>query len=200
MNILQGVTVRELVGGANEEARMVLLDLQYGLTKEKALESPSIFVVKKRLGEGSLLKLMAFLIKSFQDSLKVKDKMGNVDIIETAELIMETYTHDSIKDIILAFKEAKKSGRNFYNSLSQSDVFDVLRVYFEGKAQWLEKRHKDEISKSESNTVPFLKALQEHSPKQIEAMSSMIHPSHINKEHLRLRKTIQNQKKKRGLL
>jgi hypothetical protein len=199
MITLQRSTVADIVTGENMEGRMLLVEMQYGLTRQKALESPAIFQIKKRIGEGNTLKLVAFVIKSFQDSLKVKDQMSCVDIIQAAEDALETYTHDSLKDIILAFKEARKSGKKFYNSLNQSDIFDILHDYFENKAQWLETRHKDQKMLSESNSVPFLKAMQVHSPEQITAMSNMIDPRHINKEHLRLRHTIQKQKRKRGL-
>lgn len=181
------------------QGRMILVEMQYGLTREKALQSPAIFLVKKRIGDGNALKLVAFIIKSFQDSLKVKEQMSCVDIIQAAEDALETYTHDSLKDIILAFKEARKSGKKFYNSLNQSDIFDILNDYFEQKAQWLETRHQDQKMQAESNSVPFLKAMQESCPEQISAMSNMIDPRHINKEHLRLRLTIQKQKRKRGL-
>lgn len=199
MHTLQGVTELEIATSDNEDSRLVLIQIQAGLTKEAALASPAIHIVQRRQGYGTMLKLIAFLIKAFQDSLKVKEQMSSIDIIEAADLILETYTHDSVKDIILAFKEAKRSGKKFYNSLSQADLFDVLREYFDKKALWLESRHKDQKAGAESNSIAFLEGMAQHSPKQMEQMSNMIDPAHVNREHLRLRLTIQKQRQKRGL-
>jgi hypothetical protein len=60
-----------------------------------------------------LLKLICFILKAFADSLKVKNSLTTPEIYETANLIVEKYTHESVKDLLLAFKMVKLQGKSF---------------------------------------------------------------------------------------
>jgi hypothetical protein len=97
---------------------------------EKALQAPKLFQLRLSMGEKDLLKLICFILKAFADSLKVKHSLSTPEIIETANLIVEKYTHESVKDLIMAFKEVKLQGRKFYHSLSTVTVFEILHDYF----------------------------------------------------------------------
>ncbi|RPD45831.1 hypothetical protein DNI29_16920 [Hymenobacter sediminis] len=90
------------------------------------------------------MKLLVFTLKAFQGSLKVKEGMEAADLIETAEMILAKYSHDSLKDIMLALKEAKWNGRVFYNALSGTVVMDILDKYFAVKAVELEAEHRQQ--------------------------------------------------------
>ncbi|TGE25185.1 hypothetical protein E5K00_08310 [Hymenobacter aquaticus] len=126
--------------------KLLLVDIQSGLTPVVAHHAPKLFQLRQanRLGEKLLLMLIVFLLKTFQDSLKVKDGMEAPDLIETAEMILQKYSHDSLKDVMLALKEAKWSGHNFYNALSGPKVMEVLEKYFDTKAQRLEAEHRQQ--------------------------------------------------------
>lgn len=115
--------------------------MSQGLTREKAIESPKIFQLRKQLSKGKLIAVICGILKAFCDSIKAARTMDAVDILEAAEAIEERYSHDSVKDIILALKEAKQNGTVFYNSVDISIILKILDEYFESKAKWLENRH-----------------------------------------------------------
>lgn len=72
--------------------------------------------------------------------------MDTVDILECAELISETYTHDSVKDVVMALKMAKTKGHNFFNTVSTPIILDLIKEYMENKSAFTEKRSADNKS------------------------------------------------------
>lgn len=130
---------------------MLVYDLSYGLTFEQAASSKKLFQIKKTHGPGNLIKLLAVIVKSFCDSIKATKTMDAVDIFECSELLSETYTHDSVKDIILALKNAKKDGKTFYNAVSTPVIFEILTKYFDQKSAYFEAREKDAKSKNDGS-------------------------------------------------
>jgi len=146
MNLLTQNTAISLLEQNNHTIRFLVNDMSSGLTIQKALQAPKMFQVRKSLGEENLIKLLCVIIKSFCDSIKAKNTMDTVDIFECAELIAGKYTHDSIKDIVMAFKQAKTKGMNFYSTVSTPVLFDILTEYMEEKAKYLEKIELDKKS------------------------------------------------------
>ena len=100
--------------------------MSVGLTRAVALTAPQIFQLTHRLGEATVVKLLVLLLKSFVDSVRVPDKLGPADIIEVADTLAQTYTHDSIKHILLALKEARTSGTIFYQALDASQIYAII--------------------------------------------------------------------------
>ncbi|WP_324671060.1 hypothetical protein [Hymenobacter sp. GOD-10R] len=139
-------TAVSLATGATDLGKMKLLlvDIQSGLTRQAAYAAPKLFQVKRNLGEKETLKLLVFTLKAFQDSLKVKEGMEAADLIECAEMVLLKYSHDSLKDVMLALKEAKWNGTTFYNALSVQTVMEVLNKYFDAKAVELEAEHRQQ--------------------------------------------------------
>jgi hypothetical protein len=127
--------------------RMLIYDISVGLTIEKAMQSPKLFQLKKSIGQETTLKLICVIIKSFCDSIKASRTMDSVDILECAELLVDRYSYDSAKDFVLAFKEAKTKGMNFYNTISTPIIFEIVNEYMEKKSSFIEKRAADETSK-----------------------------------------------------
>lgn len=168
------------------QMRLLLVDIQSTLTPAIAHQAPKLFQLRKaeRLGERELLKLLVLILKSFQDSLKVKDGMDAADLIETAEMILQKYSHDSLKDVMLALKEAKWSGHNFYNALSGPKVMEVLAKYFDHKAQRLEAEHRHQKAQPAPDLLGSLPA--EVSAKLLGAVA-LPAPSLDEKEYQRLR-------------
>ncbi|UOQ79207.1 hypothetical protein MUN84_18745 [Hymenobacter sp. 5516J-16] len=161
INTLKQNTVISIATGqspALAQMKLLLVDIQSSLTPAIAHQAPKLFQLRKadRLGEKLLLTLVVFLLKTFQDSLKVKDGMEAADLIETAEMILQKYSHDSLKDVMLALKEAKWSGHNFYNALSGPKVMEVLEKYFDSKAQLLEMEHRQQKAQLTPNLLDSL--------------------------------------------
>jgi hypothetical protein len=184
MSILRESTVSELVQADNEKLKLLLVEISMELTLEKALRAPKIVELKQSLGEKDLLKLLCFILKAFADSLKVKNSLTVPEIIETANLIMEKYTHESVKDIILAFKQAKLSGRKFYQSLSTGAVFELLNDYFLQKAIYLENTHLHYRQAESSNQTQWLRKMPEFMQQKY---LKMIPKNQVNRETLRTR-------------
>jgi hypothetical protein len=172
----------------NEELKLLLAEISAELNLARAVAAPKIFQVKQSLGEKDLLKLVCFILKTFSDSTKVKNKLTNSEIIETANLILEKYTHESIKDLILAFKEAKLSGRKFYNMLTIPMVFEILNSYFLTKSQYIEAMHQQFKEAEANNEKQWLKVMPDFMQQKY---ICMIPKNLINREVLRLKATIQ---------
>jgi hypothetical protein len=95
---------------------------------------------------------------------------------------------ESIKDLIMAFKEAKLSGRKFYNMLTVTMIFEILNDYFLLKSHYIEARHKQFKDVESNNEVQWLKAV----PQAMRQKYLCSIPNrHINRETLRLKATIQ---------
>ena len=171
----------------NEQLKLLLVEISVEVTMEKALQAPKIFQLKQSLGEKDLLKLVCFILKAFADSLKLKNSLTIPEIIETANLITEKYTHESVKDVILAFKESKLKGRKFYNVLSIQVIFEMLNEYFVQKAKYLENRHLDFRQAEANNQTQWLKKMPEFIQQKY---LRMIPKNHVNRGFLRLRLTI----------
>lgn len=168
----------------HEELKLLLVEISVDVTIEKALEAPKIFQLKRSLGEKDLLKLICFILKAFSDSLKVKNGLTIPDIIETANLIIEKYTHESVKDVILAFKETKLKGKKFYQTLSTITVFETLNEYFVLKSKYLENKHLNYRQAEANNQTLWLKKMPDFMQQKY---LNMIPKNHVNREVLRLK-------------
>jgi hypothetical protein len=191
MHILRESTVSDLLKGEKESPKLLLVEISIEVTMEKALLAPKIFQLKHTLGEKDLLKLICFIVKAFADSLKVKNSLTTPEIIETANLIVEKYTHESVKDLILAFKLVKLQGKKFYQSLGTTIIFEILNDYFLQKAFYLENKHLDYRQVEANNQTQWLKKMPEIMQQKY---LKMIPRSHMNYEILRRKLTIQKNK------
>lgn len=129
------------------QARLMINEMSVGLTMGKAISSPKIFQIKKQLGEETIVKILTVIIHSFCHSLKVKENMDPLEVVNCARVLAEKYTHDSIKDIILALKEAKEDGKIFYNSVSEQVIYQIVNEYMDRKSAFLENQHYDTLSR-----------------------------------------------------
>jgi hypothetical protein len=152
MNALQNDTAISLLQREDQDIKLLVADMSVGLTVAKAMKAPKIFQVKKKLGEETVIKILCVIIKSFCDSIKAKKTLDAADILECADMIAEKYTHDSIKDIVMAFKQAKAKGKVFYNSISIQAVFEIVTDYMDNKSSFIEKEVADMKSKVDGST------------------------------------------------
>jgi len=178
----------------------MLADIGIGLTKAQALAAPKIFQLNKRIGEREVVKLLVIILRAFVDSLRVKDKPDAGDLIALADDLARTYTHDSIKDIILALKEARTGGYNFFQALDVSTLYKLIADYFERKAHFLENHHLDQKAAGASQQATTVQLLGDAAPQMLENVAQRIPADHPNAEGLRQKLTITNQKARRGLI
>jgi hypothetical protein len=184
MHILRESTVSDLLKSENESLRLLLVEISVEVTMEKALQAPKLFQLRHSIGERDLLKLICFILKAFADSLKVKNSLSIPEIIETANLIMEKYTHESVKDFILAFKQVKLEGRKFYHILSAATVFEILNDYFLQKAKYMENKHQSYRQAEANNQIQWLKKMPEFMQQKY---LKFIPKNQANRSNLRLR-------------
>ena len=178
----------------------MLADISIGLTKAQALAAPKIFQLTRRIGQREVVKLLVIVLRAFVDSLRVKDKPDAADLITLADDLAATYTHDSIKDIILALKEARSGGHNFFQALDVSTLYKLIGDYFDKKARFLENGHLDQKATGASTAAAAVQLLGDAAPRMLENVAQQISADHPNAEGLRQKLTITNQKARRGLI
>lgn len=174
--------------------------MSVGLTRPVALAAPKIFQLTHRLGEKNVVKLLVAVLRAFVDSLRVKEKPDAADLMTLAEDLAATYTHDSIKDIILALKEARMNGHNFFTALDVSTLYKLVANYFDKKASFLENRHLDQKATGASTQAADVKLLSDAAPAMLENVAQRIQPDHPNAVALRTKLSLTNLREKRGLI
>lgn len=194
-------SVSEVAGEFDERAASALAMLSVEVNASTALKAKKIFQAERSLGKTDLLKIMAFIIKSFCDSVKCppERKLYSYEIVEVARELLNIYTHESVEDFILAFKMAKMRGRKFYNQVGASDIFEIVNTYFEEyKPAQIERniQYEKDLEKAGQGT---LEDLYENMGDRLNAFKNMILPQDANKEHKRLHINISKAKGKRGL-
>ncbi|GAB2874066.1 hypothetical protein [Hymenobacter ruber] len=192
--------MRELASTPNPEARALLAEVSVGLTVAQAVAAPKLFQLRHRLGETVLTKLLVVVLRAFMDSLRVPEKPDPADILELADTLTHTYTHDSLKDIILALKEARTHGTKFYQSMDVSTLYRLIQEYFNRKAAFLENRHLDQKANGASQQAADVQLLGDAAPRMLENVAQQIPADHPNAEGLRQKLTITGQKARRGLI
>ncbi|MGY3091103.1 hypothetical protein ACVWYF_004167 [Hymenobacter sp. UYAg731] len=198
---VQAASTRELArNDVGSELREMLADMSVGLNMAMAAQSPKLYQVRRQLGEGTVIKLLVVILKAFVDSLKVPSKPDAADIIEIADALAQKYTHDSLKDVVLALKEARTNGTKFYQAVDASVIHRVINEYFDRKAQWTENWHRDFQAHTASAQSVAVKQLGDTSAKMLENVAQQIPSDHPNAEGLRQKLTITNGKARRGLI
>lgn len=197
---VQHAGIRDLARATTDELREVLADLSMNLTRPVAASAPKVFQLNRTLGALVVVKLLVVVLRAFVDSVRVPDKMQAADIIETAEVLAKTYTHDSIKDIMLALKEARLGGYKFYQVLDPSQVFEIVGTYFDNKARWLENAHKDQKTQGSSTEALTVRQLGAAAPAMLAGVALMLPPQHPAHERLRNVLSLTKARHKRGLI
>ncbi|MCC3152772.1 hypothetical protein Q3A66_07180 [Hymenobacter sp. BT770] len=178
----------------------MLADISIGLTKAQAFSAPKIFQLNRSLGEREVVKLLVVVLRAFVDSLRVKEKPDAADLIALADDLARTYTHDSLKDIILALKEARTNGTNFFQALDVSTLYRLIAEYFDRKAQYLEHRHLDQKATGASLQAQDVRLLGDSAPRLLEHVAQQIPADHPNADALRYKLTITKARETRGLI
>lgn len=169
---------------------------------ETAIQAKKIFQVQDTLGYQDTFKLLAFVVKNFVDSIPVKpeNKLKSYEIFEVVDDILKTYTHESIDDFILAFKQAKKEGKKFYGAVGMADLYQIISDYFEDqKPGFLESQAEKHKETERSQDMMILNQITEHNPGLADQLKNLISPLDANPEQKRKILSIYKNRKKRGL-
>ena len=117
---------------------MKLAMLSTELDFRVANDGKKINQLAKETNNESVAAQLCMVLKVFSESIRSKDKLRNSEIIETAALILSEYKHESIEDILMAFKRSKLRGDVFYAGLEVGKIFDLINIYLSEKSEWRE--------------------------------------------------------------
>lgn len=158
MICLQNSTVREVITGVSDEKKFELTMIQSAITFSDAWNAPRLMhLTVNTESKQHTHKVLLAIIKLFQDSLHVTRGMDSAELFECSHTLLNRYPCEALEDFVLAFKRAKTKGLKFYNSFSCQDVFEILRDYFDSKAQYLENANRLQFTDHEkgrnNNTI-----------------------------------------------
>ncbi|GGG33981.1 hypothetical protein GCM10011378_08020 [Hymenobacter glacieicola] len=173
-----------------------------GLTPLLAAQAPKVFQLNRQLGAGTVVKMLVIILRAFVDSLKVPTKPDAADIIEMADTLAQTYTHDSLKDLILALKDMRTAGTKFYQSVDVATIYAGINTYFDKKAKALENQHYDQKALGASGQAVAVAALDLSPDTQqiLKNVASTLPDTHPLKDTLRRRLRISKARLHRGTI
>ncbi len=124
---------------------MMLAELRREAAIETGFYSDKMFQLKKEIGDDGLLKLLVFILKAFQDSLKITtpaNELSPSELMEAADKLMGMgpgeYGRESILDVLAALKQFKQQPFELFNSFSDVKLMQIMTNYLEVKGGWLE--------------------------------------------------------------
>lgn len=130
--------------------------LETGLTIEKAVADEKIIQLKKRVGDEMLMKAMYGIISTTTQFFNVKENISDVQAIQTAALIIESYPAETLTDLMLCLKRAKLGEYGpVYNSIDGRNIIEWFRKYLNQKYEYREQMlHNEKITyQQESNEI-----------------------------------------------
>jgi hypothetical protein len=140
MKSLQSFQLSGILSNKASDLAMDVYQAEKMIAMEQCCTATPLFVTKKDIGEDDVLKVVCFVIHGFQRSLHLPNDriMDSTELVIASGDYIDKYTHDSIIDLIQAFKDARHKGTVFYNKFSQQDLNQILNNHFEAKAIALE--------------------------------------------------------------
>jgi hypothetical protein len=188
---LQTNTALDLCQKNDVKIRFLIAEIGTGLTIQAAMEGKKIFQLRRTLGDEMLVKILCAIIKAFCDSVKAKDTLDAVDILELAESIKATYTTESVREIIYALNQAKEKGKIFYNSITVIKMKEILNDYMEKKSRYLESEVLNFKSRTDGsvNTEAYSRAVEEEARQErIDKRSRLSELKKVEKEKKEIKK------------
>lgn len=149
-----------------ESAYMHLLALQKSLTLEAAATASTVTQVTRTHGEPTVTKLVCAIVKLFNDGLNTSEKMNPRQLFECAQIWIDTFPHETLKDLILCLKRVK-AGRYgpIFNRVDSTVINGFFRQYLEEKADWLADA-KLKLKAEQSKQVPAVLAVLDEDQKK----------------------------------
>lgn len=178
MQSLTSVTALELASQLPTEVTLSLLTIQEEVTFEKTLTAPVLRSIENKVGRPVLIKLVCAVLKLFADSLNITQTLSALQVYELAQLWIEQYPTDSLKDLILCLKRVKqgKYGKTF-NRIDIQVISEFWTAYLNEKAEYRENQHLKQKAVEASNQLLPLKQIAEHAPQTAELIKRIARPT-----------------------
>lgn len=161
---LTTVSVREAAAPPDEELRRLYARIQASTHLRTAWLYPKCRDLRQTMGEEVLLKLMCVIVAQLNAAIQVQRLLSPADVIETAELLLENYPTESIRDFIAAFKRSRVQGLRGGGALTPDKVFAAMRDYLDERSAFLEEFHQRAKLQESNDQMGTLRALAEHLP------------------------------------
>ncbi|RIV19743.1 hypothetical protein DYU11_22705 [Fibrisoma montanum] len=157
---MKNTSALDIAKAQPETAIVPLLALQRNITLEVAATSPTVRQVEKTLGQPTLLKLVCVLLRFFNDSLNTTLQMTPMQLFECAQLWLELFPNETVKDLVLCLKRAKTGHYGpIYNRIDISVINHFFRQYLTEKANWGEQqasKYKGSLNGRDQGVLPAL--------------------------------------------
>lgn len=115
--------------------------------------------LSKEVGEDQIVTVLTGLILRASSFFNITNNLSEDQAIETAYMLLDRFSTETIEDFVLMFKNAKagKYGKLF-NRLDGQIIIEWMGLYLEEKAEFREKEHQKLKSNSltESNEITKL--------------------------------------------
>lgn len=160
------------------EVTLSLLTIQEEVSFEKTLTAPVIKAIETKMGRPVLIKLVCAVLKLFADSLNITQTLSALQVYELAQLWIEQYPTDTLKDLILCLKRVKqgKYGK-IYNRIDIEVISEFWTAYLNDKAEYRESQWLNMKAKEASNEKQMLGQISTHAPETAKMIKSMVRPT-----------------------
>ena len=144
---VQLMTWDELADGPNSCVKDMYRSIELGLNLQKALASPKLNQLGEKHGRDLICRLIALTVLVYFDRLpkNTEANFGAWRLRQTAEWLYDTYSCESLRDLMYAFRRAE--GKYAH------DLTEVVTDYLEWRAGKLEEIHQAR-SQAEANPWP----------------------------------------------
>lgn len=114
--------------------------MESGLTLTKSLQEGTQIFSLKREDEGALTKTVYLIVKRFQSLVNVGKPMNDDQMITLASDLIESFQYgETLEDIMLFFKMARKGEFGQFHRLDQVVIMGWLPSFLDRKAEAREK-------------------------------------------------------------
>jgi hypothetical protein len=131
--------------------------IELGLNLQKALASPKLSQLSEKHGKDLVCRLIGLTLTVYFGRLATNPEAqwGAWRLRQTAEWLLETYNHESLRDLMYAFRRGQ--GR------FTQDLSTIMTEYLEWRAAKLEETHQ---ARSQADTNPWPDEFREKLPKR----------------------------------
>lgn len=151
-----------------EKTYMPLIAVQKSLTIDVAVTAPTSRQIVAFHGEPMTVKVICAILKLFNDGLNTTLQMSPRQLFEYAQIWLDTFPNETIKDLILCLKRAKAGSYGpIFNRVDGSVVSTFFREYLEEKAYWREQQNRQYISDQIAKEPPLVKMLPQEQQKAL---------------------------------
>lgn len=136
---LNGMSWQDIAADSDDRALEAYRAVELSVRLQDAFEAPKLRDITPRLGEETVLKLLAFAWVQYES--RRRNTVVSVDELRKyAQFLLTTYPLESVKDIIYAFRRA---------GTTHSSPEGIMTEYLEWKSQKLEEWHRSLTNSSQ---------------------------------------------------